>query len=1143
MNARYTWLGLGLLAVASGCLRSLPDLPSTPNGATIAGRLVELDAASGQLVPATNVTIATGGSVVRSDATGRFEVVGLALGSHRLTIVRRSTGAGADPTPVKVISGLSARVDGERLELGDVELRDPGTLRGSVRIAGVDRADLAEGTLVAVAESAFRAVVDERGEYALVRMPEGGTYDLVAFRAGYRPARVRGVRVESNTAAELLPMVLAPDESGGVYRHQGSARVSTEPSGHAGIAVRCTIDTSTSARGESTATTDDAGRYTLELPFGLHHCELSRAGYRTVTMTGVAALPDVLLGLGPIVLTAQPTAAADDRDDDGCADSVDRAPDDASACADTDGDGVVDHLDLDDDGDGVTDAEEQSPGRDGVLTRSDLADSDGDGVDDGADTCPAIADPEQTGAACLTNGPEPMPEALVVTGFSPSRSEVGGLVTVRGRGFAARAQSNVVSFNGAATAIAASSAADRITVFVPAGARSGAITVDNGVAVATSTGTIEIEAGPAQALSLTGFSPRRAGAGVPITLRGSGFALRAQSNVITFGGGVLSSAAASTGDRLTVVVPVGARSGVLSLDNGESVVMSTDTLDVVPAPIVTDFSPRRAAIGGAVIVRGRNLEGARVFVGGVEAAVVRPGSDEVRFTVPPAPQGSQALEVRADGGTTSPTLPLVILGPVGITDLVPAVAGRGQTLRIRGSGFALAPGERLEVSFTGSATRVPAAYVSDVEARAVIPDDAVTGPVTLHHPTASVMSPAALTVDGNLLVVRGMSPTMAVEGATVRLSGSNLGAATRVLLSGASAALGARSDTFLDFVVPSGARAGRVTVEAGSATRTSTAPVGLTVVRETRFIRTRNTGGMAFDPTRDVLYYADLTTLYTYDFATGTVTSTRSVAQSLSGTSFGIDPQGRFLISTTGGATSELGFTSLTDLSQSSCAYGSRTPHRIAFSANAGFYQANIGRNLGLVAIDFRPSRPTCSPFGRPVSTVETYDDGVLATDDGQHVLAALYSNGITGFELLDADAESASFGARLQWWPRSTGVLTATRMFWDPGADGIVPGAQVWAMAGQLQRVDPTAPDHLLETIAAIGFPIALANRRFLLGAGGVLQDLATKSTYLIPHGRGSDLGFTADRRSLRFVLLVVNYTTSVRGYAVFEIDAAPLE
>jgi hypothetical protein len=134
------------------------------------------------------------------------------------------------------------------------------------------------------------------------------------------------------------------------------------------------------------------------------------------------------------------------------------------------------------------------------------------------------------------------------------------------------------------------------------------------------------------------------------------------------------------------------------------------------------------------------------------------------------------------------------------------------------------------------------------------------------------------------------------------------------------------------------------------------------------------------------------------------------------------------------------------------------------------------------------------------VSTVETYDDGVLATDDGQHVLAALYSNGITGFELLDADAESASFGARLQWWPRSTGVLTATRMFWDPGADGIVPGAQVWAMAGQLQRVDPTAPDHLLETIAAIGFPIALANRRFLLGAGGVLQDLAAKSTYLDP-------------------------------------------
>lgn len=1142
MNARYTWLGLGLVAVASGCLRSLPDLPSAPNGATIAGRLVELDAASGQLVPATNVTIATGGSVVRSDATGRFEVVGLALGSHRLTIVRRSTGAGADPTPVKVISGLSARVDGERLELGDVELRDPGTLRGSVRIAGVDRADLAEGTLVAVAESAFRAVVDERGEYALVRMPEGGTYDLVAFRAGYRPARVRGVRVESNTAAELLPMVLAPDESGGVYRHQGSARVSTEPSGHAGIAVRCTIDTSTSARGESTAATDDAGRYTLELPFGLHHCELSRAGYRTVTMTGVAALPDVLLGLGPIVLTAQPTAAADDRDDDGCADSVDRAPDDASACADTDGDGVVDHLDLDDDGDGVTDAEEQSPGRDGVLTRSDLADSDGDGVDDGADTCPAIADPEQTGAACLTNGPEPMPEALVVTGFSPSRSEVGGLVTVRGRGFAARAQSNVVSFNGAATAIAASSAADRITVFVPAGARSGAITVDNGVAVATSTGTIEIEAGPAQALSLTGFSPRRAGAGVPITLRGSGFALRAQSNVITFGGGVLASAAASTGDRLTVVVPVGARSGVLSLDNGESVVTSTDTLDVVPAPIVTDFSPRRAAIGGAVIVRGRNLEGARVFVGGVEAAVVQPGSDEVRFTVPPAPQGSQALEVRADGGTTSPTLPLVILGPVGITDLVPAVAGRGQTLRIRGSGFALAPGERLEVSFTGSATRVPAAYVSDVEARAVIPDDAVTGPVTLYHPTASVMSPSALTVDGNLLVVRGMSPTMAVEGATVRLSGSNLGAATRVLLSGASVALGARSDTFLDFVVPSGARAGRVTVEAGGATRTSTAPVGLTIVRETRFIRVRTPGGMAFDPTRDVLYFSGGgTSLQTYDLAAGTVSATRSVAAALEGTVFGIDPQGRFLMSSPPFAGSALRFTSLVDLSQSTCPTAPSRANDVAFSANAAFYLGGTG----LVAVDFGPSRPTCTPLGPPRSA-DNYFVGevVLATDDGSHILVRSVSNGTGGFEVRDADATSASFGARLQWWPHSMAWQSVNRMFWAPDAGGVLPGAQVWEFVSQLlHRIDPTAPDQRIESVSGVSGAISLANRRFLLGAGGVLQDLATRSNYSIPHGRGLVVGFAGDPSRQRLALWIQNSTTNTNGYAIFEIDAAPIE
>ncbi len=1038
-----------LVFLTSACLRSLPDIPSNPNGGTIAGRIVELDPASGQQVAVPGVRVVTplGGSA-RSDELGRFELTGLPLGAHRVLVVRPPRADGEDPTTVRILSGVAVRVDGERVELGDLEIREPGTLRGAVRVQGVPGGAVTEGTLVVMAETAFRGVVGADGDYTIARVAEGAVFDVVAFRAGYLPARARGVTVLPDTTVELSPLLLVPGEVGGMRSHVGSARLSSEAGGPAGIAVACHSDSSTAAAAMVTATTDDAGRYTLELGYGVHRCTASRAGYLPVTRVGVIALPDAVIGLGPVILSAEGAGLGlpGDRDGDGCADTVDVAPDDAAACQDFDGDAVADLYDLDDDGDGVSDAEEASPGRDGVLTDGRSADTDGDGVPDGADVCPAVADPDQTGEACReATVEEPLPTALVIDGFTPAR----------------------------------------------------------------------------------------AGAGLPVTIVGRGFAARAQSNVVAFAGEVLAAASAVTRDRLTVIVPVGARSGPLRVDNGLTAVTSTGSFEVVPAPIVTDFSPRRVAVGGAVVVRGRGLAQARVFVGGVEAAVSTSTHAEARLVVPPLAQGPQALEVRGEGGTTRPTLPLTVLGPVRVTDLVPATAGRGQLLRIRGGGLAVGPGERVEVAFAGAAARVAASSVADDEVRVFVPDDAVTGAVTVHHPTAVVMSPGPLTVDDGLVVVRALRPTIAMAGETVRLDGSNLDRVTMAYVGGVAATIGARTQTSLDVVVPAGAAAGAVTVESvdgGGVTRTSTAPQGLSLLREGRQIRGPSGLQLAFDPTRDVVYIGYGTTLRIMDLSTGVVTATVSTGLTNGFGRIDVHPAGTMLLST---QTTRVVATSLLDYRQSTCDAGTALSGEVHFTADGT--HAAIQGYYRIVIVDLTTPTITC----RTLTSVGSRVVGFVPTDDRLQLLASTDSR----FDLLDFEPNSPGFGAVLAFWPHPLASLSQV-LIWPPRRDvtsGHIPGSRLWVGNAWFRLVDPTDAGVSSEEVTAEGYVLRpIDQRRFAMGGDGDMTfvdlELRTSRTMTWPRGVSS---IAIDPVRPRFAIS----TYSPAGAVIYDLEAAPLE
>jgi len=965
--ARFAWVGL---LVAASCVRSLPDIPVNANGVTVAGRVVERDVASGQLVPVEGVRVVVAGSGIagRSNAEGQFEIPSLPLGSIRLVFSRAVPGR--DAVMVKVLGGLFGRVDGERLFVGEVEIRDPGTLYGTVSLADAPDPALAEGTLVAVAETAFRAVVDQRGGYSLARLPEGGTFDVVAFRSGYAPARVRGVSVLANAALELSPMILEGAGADTRRTVRGIARFAEQTSGNTGIAVTCQSETSSLAAPSMAATADD-GAYTLDLPFGLYRCTFTHPSAQPVRLEGVAVLREGVIGLPEVSLAlidgsaiadldgdGIPDDVDDDRDGDGTPNTADVAPDDPDQALDTDRDGIGDALDLDDDGDGLADAEERSLGRDGDLTDPLRPDTDGDGTVDGRDVCPAIADPDQ-----LDSDGDGRGDACAVISGEPPRTPV----------------------------------------------------------------------------MVRGFTPLRVGVGLPVTLRGSGFDPSPRNNVVTFGDGVLAQATASTPGRLTVLVPVGAATGPLSVYNGRSVATSTDTLVIVPAPVIIGFAPSTVAVGQTVVISGRGLSGARVFVASMEAGVILATDTRVEISAPPLAPGAWPVELRAEGGIARAGLPLTILGDARITSLIPQVAGRGQLLRITGTGLLGAPGDLIEVEFTGAAMRATPVSARIDEIRAVIPDDAQTGPVTVHLGSATVTSGAPLTIDGNLATIRGMDPYLALPGEDVTLSGDNFAAVTAVRLAGALVPHSTVSNNTITFVVPPNARAGTITVESllGGRTVTSTAPEGLSLLK---LITERSTtfpsiDGMVFDPTREVLYVG--TRAFgglVFDLPDLTISATVTVAPTTTLLMAAISSDGRFAVGLDGAGRARI--TRLPTFEQYECAIPNTSVRWATFSADGRSLFVASTAELWYADLD-RPSVPC-----RLVHTFTGNIQDGLATDTSRQMLL-----GGSVYYLIDADPMSPTFGQQVG--PREANATSLTQTFWSPAVgghiSGEVPGGAVW--------------------------------------------------------------------------------------------------
>ena len=372
--------------------------------------------------------------------------------------------------------------------------------------------------------------------------------------------------------------------------------------------------------------------------------------------------------------------------------------------------------------------------------------------------------------------------APTITNFTPTTATSGSTITITGTNFTG---ATAVSFGGTPATSFNVASATSITAVV-AGGTSGAVSVTTPGGAVTSSGFVFIPAP-----TITSFTPTSSGSGFTVTITGTNFT---GATEVSFGGTAATSFNVASATSITALV-AGGTSGVVSITTPGGVVTSAGFI-FIPAPTITSFTPTSAISGASVTLTGANFTGATaVSFGGTNATSFTVDSD-TNITAVVAAGSSGAVSVATPGGTvTSPGF--VFIPPPSITSFTPTSAAQTAQVTITGTDFT----DATSVSFGGtpaSSFRVDSntSIVATVAAGA-------SGSISVTTPTGIA------TLAGFTFIpaptITSFTPTSAVQGATITITGTNFNGATAVSFGGASASsFTVTSSTIITAVVGSG---------------------------------------------------------------------------------------------------------------------------------------------------------------------------------------------------------------------------------------------------------------------------------------------------------------------------------------------------
>ena len=556
-----------------------------------------------------------------------------------------------------------------------------------------------------------------------------------------------------------------------------------------------------------------------------------------------------------------------------------------------------------------------------------------------------------------------------VTGFSPAGGPVGTRVNITGTSFTAPVS---VSFNGI-PAVTVTGSGTSVTATVPAGASSGPVSVTTPGGSAFSAAAYTVTSPPV----VTSFNPASAGVGATIIINGANFTT---ASSVAFNGIVTSAFTVLSDSSITATVPVGATTGKVSVTNPDATATSAASFTVIPAPVVTGFSPVSGPVGTKVTITGTNLSGAtKVSFNGVAGTALTLTSGTSISATVPAGAASGTISVSTPGGTaTSAGSYTVTVPPPAITAISPASGAVGTMVTLTGTNFTGATG----VKFNTTAA-VSFNVISATSLTVLVPSGAATGKISVTTPGGTASSTASFTVLGPPTIT-SFNPVSGPVGTKVTITGTNLTGATSIKFNGTAAtAVTLTSATSISATVPAGATTGTISVTTPVGTVTSATSYAVTIPAPTVKSAAPTSGGVGTTVTLTGTNFTGATAVsfngtaapFTVISATSIVTSVPSGAKT-----------GKISVTTPGGTVSStanftVGTTAVLP------AITSFTPASAAVGAVVTVTGTNLGGvtavTLGTVAASFKVLSGTSLTFTVPAGSISGTTATITVTTAG----------------------------------------------------------------------------------------------------------------------------------------------------------------
>lgn len=294
---RLRWLPAVLVIAACSRSLELPDPPGPPGPGSVQGQLVYAQPGQSMLRPAVGATVELLGTSLKAtvmDDTGYFSLAPIPSETGSILLRFDSDGDGkVDRQKLIHLEDIKAG-PGKTVALGQVALGLSAIMKGSIlRSDALDSPTGHGGTSVFVPQGPNLTYTGDNGAFTFENLPEGNLA-VSFFRAGYITQNST-VTLRAGEVFTLSNVLLVPETSPTPTTKVTGSVVLFGSSSNSGATVHL-------SGLETTATTDEAGRYTFEsVPSGVYRLGVEKPGFVTVTLPNLAVagtsaeLPPVIL--------------------------------------------------------------------------------------------------------------------------------------------------------------------------------------------------------------------------------------------------------------------------------------------------------------------------------------------------------------------------------------------------------------------------------------------------------------------------------------------------------------------------------------------------------------------------------------------------------------------------------------------------------------------------------------------------------------------------------------------------------------------------------------------------------------------------------------------------------------------------------